>query len=185
MALTRKSLKAMGITDEQVESIIEMHTETVDALKADVQKYRTDAEELTSVKKELDDLRQSGGDWKAKYEKEHADFDAYKGEQTAKETRAAKDKAYRALLAEAGIPEKRLDTILKVTNLDGIELDADGKIKDAAKHTETVKSEYSDFIVTTAERGAPVATPPDGGSSGNVDLGSLSMKDYIAARKKQ
>ena len=33
MALSRKSLKAMGLTDEQVDSIIEMHTETVDGLK--------------------------------------------------------------------------------------------------------------------------------------------------------
>ena len=33
MALTRKSLKAMGLADEQVDSIIEMHTETVDGLK--------------------------------------------------------------------------------------------------------------------------------------------------------
>lgn len=33
MALTRKSLKAMGLTDEQADSIIEMHTETMSALK--------------------------------------------------------------------------------------------------------------------------------------------------------
>ena len=41
-----------------------------------------------------------------------------KEEQTTKETMASKDKAYRALLTAAGIPDKRLDTILKVTNLD-------------------------------------------------------------------
>lgn len=33
MALTRKSLKAMGLTDEQVDGVIEAHTETVEALK--------------------------------------------------------------------------------------------------------------------------------------------------------
>lgn len=33
MALTRKALKAMGLTDEQVDSIVEMHVETTDALK--------------------------------------------------------------------------------------------------------------------------------------------------------
>lgn len=32
MALTRKALKAMGLTDEQVDSIVEMHVETTDAL---------------------------------------------------------------------------------------------------------------------------------------------------------
>lgn len=30
MALTRKMLKAMGIGEEQIEEIIEAHTETVD-----------------------------------------------------------------------------------------------------------------------------------------------------------
>ena len=33
MALTRKLLKGMGLTDEQVDTIIEAHTDTVDGLK--------------------------------------------------------------------------------------------------------------------------------------------------------
>lgn len=32
MALTRKLLKGMGLTDEQVDTIIEAHTDTVDGL---------------------------------------------------------------------------------------------------------------------------------------------------------
>ena len=36
MALTRRALKAMGIEDEKIDEIINMHTETVDGLKADV-----------------------------------------------------------------------------------------------------------------------------------------------------
>ena len=39
MARTRKSLKAMGLTDEQVECIIEMHSETVDGLKEQLKTY--------------------------------------------------------------------------------------------------------------------------------------------------
>ena len=42
MALTRKLLKGMGLTDEQVDTIIEAHTDTVDGLKADVSKYEGD-----------------------------------------------------------------------------------------------------------------------------------------------
>ena len=49
MALTRKLLKGMGLTDEQVDTIIEAHTDTVDGLKADVSKYKTDAEKLSDV----------------------------------------------------------------------------------------------------------------------------------------
>lgn len=185
MALTRRMLKAMGIEDEKIDQIIDAHTETVDALKDERDTYKANADKLPGVQKELDDLKKDGGDWQKKYEKEHTDFEAYKNEQTAKESKATKDAAFRALLKDAGIPEKRLDVIMKVTNLDEIELDKDGKIKDADKHTETVKTEYADFIVTTSERGADVATPPAKGNSQDQDLGSLSMKDYIAARKKK
>jgi hypothetical protein len=185
MALTRRMLKAMGIEDEKIDQIIDAHTETVDALKEERDDYKKDADKLPGVQKELDDLKKDGGDWQKKYEKEHTDFEAYKNEQTAKATKATKDAAFRALLKEAGIPDKRLDVIMKVTNLDEIELDESGKIKDASKHTDTVKTEYADFIVTTTERGADVATPPAGAPKGDQDLGSLSMKDYIAARQKK
>ena len=36
MALTRKLLKGMGLTDEQVDTIIEAHVETVDSLKVSI-----------------------------------------------------------------------------------------------------------------------------------------------------
>ena len=185
MALTRKMLRAMGIEDEKIDQIIDAHTETVDALKNARDTYKENADKLPNVQKELDDLKKDGGDWQKKYEKEHTDFEAYKTQQTEKETKATKDAAFRTLLKEAGIPDKRIDVIMKVTNLDEIDLDKDGKIKDAEKHTNTVKTDYADFIETTTERGAYVATPPPGGSKADKDLGSLSMKDYIAARKQK
>lgn len=57
MALTRKLLKGMGLTDEQVDTIIEAHTDTVDGLKADVGKYKSDAEKLPDVQKQLETSR--------------------------------------------------------------------------------------------------------------------------------
>ena len=48
MALTRKALKAMGLTDEQVDSIVEMHVETTDALKEQRDAFKADAEKLLS-----------------------------------------------------------------------------------------------------------------------------------------
>lgn len=73
MALTRKLLKGMGLTDEQVDTIIEAHTDTVDGLKADVTRYKADAEKLPGIQKQLDDLKAAGdGGYKEKYEKEHS-----------------------------------------------------------------------------------------------------------------
>ena len=73
MALTRKALKAMGLTEEQVDSIIEAHTETVDGLKEQIKTYKADAEQLPAVRKELEDMKKSDGeDWKSKYDAEKA-----------------------------------------------------------------------------------------------------------------
>ena len=185
MALTRKMLKAMGIEEEKIEQIIDAHAETVDALKEERDTYKASAEELPRVRKELDDLKKSGGDWQKKYEDEHKNFEAYKNDQIAKETRASKEKAYRALLKDAGISEKRFDVIMKVTSLDGIELDKDGKIKDADKHTAAIKSDYADFIVTKSERGADVATPPANGGNhaARTKEQILAIKDGAERRK--
>ena len=80
MALTRKLLKGMGLTDEQVDTIIEAHADTVDGLKAERDKFKTDAEKLPSIEKELTDLKAKGDDgWKDKHDtvkKEYEDFKA-------------------------------------------------------------------------------------------------------------
>ena len=160
MALTRKLLKGMGLTEEQVDTIIEAHTETTDGLKKDIEKYKGDAEKLPGVQKELDNLKATGdGGYKEKYEKEHKAFEDFKTAQTAKETRQAKENAYRDLLKAAGVSEKRIPAILKVTDLNGIEMDGD-KIKDADKHTQTVKTEWADFVETVNTNGANTNTPP-------------------------
>lgn len=165
MALTRKMLKAMGIEDDKIDQIIEAHTETVDGLKADIGKYKADAEALPGVQKQLEqvqaDLEAGKKDsWKVKYDAIKEEFDGYKEAQTAKETRTAKEAAYRELLKSVGISEKRIDSVLRVSDVDAVEL-ADGKIKDADKLAESVKREWADFITTTTTKGANTATPPE------------------------
>jgi hypothetical protein len=174
MSLTRKMLKAMGIEEEKIDQIIEAHTETVEGFKDKLNDYKDKAEKYDGVKKELDDLKDGDNDWQKKYEKEHSDFEAYKTDITAKETKRTKEHAYRELLRGAGVSEKRLDAILKVTNLDSVELDKDGKIKDADKHTETVKTEWADFVETTSTQGADTATPP-----ANSGQQTMTKKDIM------
>ena len=160
MALTRKFLKGMGLNDEVVDSIIEAHAETVDGLKADINKYKGDAEKLPTVQKELDDLKAAGdGGYKEKYEKEKKAFEDFKTAQTAKETRQAKEKAYAEFLKSVGVSEKRIPSIIKVTDLDSVELEGD-KVKDADKLTESVKTEWAEFIESSNTTGANTNTPP-------------------------
>ncbi len=92
MALTRRMLKALGIEEDKIDEIIEAHSESVEALKQQRDTYKADAEKLTSVQAELDSLK-NGDDYKAKYEKEHQDFEDYKQEIASQNTKGAKEKA--------------------------------------------------------------------------------------------
>lgn len=177
MSLTRKMLKAMNIEEEKIDQIIEAHTETVDGFKDKLNDYKDKAEKYDGVKKELDELKDGDNDWQKKYEKEHSDFEAYKNDVTAKETKRTKEHAVREFLKGVGVSEKRLDAVLKVTNLDDFELDKDGKIKDADKHAETVKTEWADFIETTTTKGAETATPPTNNGGTKMTKAEIYKKD--------
>lgn len=182
MGFSRKMLKAMNIEEDKIEQIIDAHSETVDALKADRDAYKEDAAKLAAVQKELDELKAKGDDgYKAKYEAEKAAHDALKADIAAKETKKAKTDAYRELLKGANIDEKRIATILRAEapTIDKIELDADGKIKNAEQYTESIKSDWADFIVTQSAKGTNTATPPANGGAATTKTREdiLKIKD--------
>lgn len=184
MALTRRFLKALGIEDEKVDQIIEAHSETVDALKEERDGYKADAEKLPEVQRQLEAAKKKApkeGEEtvsKADYDKLKAEFDEYKNDIQAKESHAAKEKAFREILKEAGVSEKRIDAIVRVSDIDSVELADDGKAKEAAKLTEKVKSEWSDFIETVKTSGVKTPMPP-----ANNGIGTGKTKEEIMAIK--
>lgn len=174
MALTRKLLKGLGLTDEQVDTIIEAHTETVEGLKGDIQKYKDDAEKLPKVQKELDEMKkEGGGDYKAKYDKEHQDFQAYKDGIAKKEAAAAKEKAARAYFESKGIPAKSMGLVIRGAKgeIDGLELDGE-KIKDASALDSLLNGDYKGLIGRSKKTGTETETPPDssGGAKSRADI---------------
>lgn len=189
MALTRKLLATMSIEEDKVDQIIEAHSDTVNALKEQIATYKTDAEKLPAVQKELDELKaaaeKSDKDaYKVKYEALKEEFDDYKEEVQAKETHAKKENAYRELLKEVGVSEKRINAVLRVSDFDSIELDGEGNVKDADKLKDGIKTEWDDFIVTTQSTGATTATPPTG--NGRVYKSKdeiMSIKDTTERQK--
>lgn len=189
MALSRKLLKSMGIEDEKIEQIIEAHTETVDALKEERDGYKAQAEKVPAIQRELDTLKETvekNGDknpYKVKYDALKEEFDTYKADTEKKAAKAVKEDAYKALLKEAGVNEKRIAAVLKVSDIDGVELDKDGKIKGSDKLIESIKEEWSDFIVTQGQQGAPTVTPPanTGGKMSKDDI--LAIKDTATRQK--
>lgn len=149
-------------------------------------RYKEKLEEIDALKAEkqtAEDSAVTAEKWKTKYEALKSDFAKFKDDLNAKETRAAKEEAYRELLTAAGIPEKRLATILRASrdNVDAVEL-IDGKIKDADKLTESIKNEWADFIPTTTVTGVQTATPPENNPTGK-NPGEMTMAEYIKYRK--
>ena len=167
MAMTRKFLSALGIEADKVDEIIQAHTEVTNALKEERDKFKADAEALVEVRKELDLLKaetenNNKESYKVKYEAIKEEFEGYKKSIEEKDLKGKKEAAYRQLLKDCGISEKRLDAIIRVSDVDSLEFDEDGKVKDVEKITEKIKEEWSDFITTTKIEGAKISTPPQG-----------------------
>ena len=185
MSLTRKMLKAMGIEEEKIDQIIEAHSETVDSLKADRDSYKEDAEKLKDVQKELDDLKAKGDDgWKEKHDRLKDEFDKYKTDVQAKETKAAKEAAYRAILKDANLSEKGIEKAVKYAEWDKIELGEDGKLKGANDHIKAVREEWAEYVTTTTTTGAKTSTPPanNGTGTGKTKEEIMSIKDGTVRR---
>ena len=185
MALTRKLLKGMGLTDEQVDTIIEAHTDTVDGLKADVSKYKADAEKLPGIQKQLDDLKAAGdGGYKEKYEKEHKAFEYFKANVTAKESKAAKEKAVRAYFESKNITGANLDLAMRGCGEEMAALElTDGKIKDTKSLDDLVEGTYKSLVATSTTKGANPATPPANTGGGAVTKDQImQIKDRAERR---
>lgn len=187
MALARKTLKdyliAHGVPAEKVGDIVDYvidgHTETVDGLKADRDKFKTDAEKLPIVQAELDKAKEgSKDDWKIKYDDLKKEFDGYKTGIEEKDAHVAKETAYRALLKEIGVAEKRHDAIVHVADLDKLEL-VDGKFKDPEKMKTDLKTEWAEFITTTQTQGQHVENPPGGAGGDQTDTSKMTDAEYF------
>lgn len=196
MSLTRKALSAMGIESEKIDSIINMHTEVTDDLKEQIEtlekeakNYKADAEKLTDVQKELDDLKAAvDADAKERegkdYDKLKQEFDDYKQAQENKSVRAKKEAAYKEILKDAGIPEKHFAKVLKYSDIDGVEIDENGKIKDSKDILKSIKEEWSDHIETTHTEGADTETPPtNNGGAGMTKEDIMKIKDTTKRQK--
>lgn len=192
MALTRKFLTALGIEAEKIDEIITAHTETVNALKTDIGKYREDAEKLPSVQKELDDLKAVSGaetGYKEKYDQLKQEYDEYKGQVAAERVEEQKRTAYRAILKEAGIPDKRVDKILKLYDMESVELDKDGKVVGSEDIKKSIAEEWADIIPKDDNEGARTSKPPvsTGGNEGRVlsRAAQVAQKHYEALYGKK
>ncbi len=75
--------------------------------------------------------------------------------------------------------EKHFDRVVKMTgaDIDALELDENGKVKDAKKFMDSQKDVWGDFVATTTTTGAKVDTPPTNTGSKMTKEQIINIKD--------
>lgn len=143
-----RNILGEACTEEIENRLVALHLGVVDPLKDDLTKYKADAEKLPGVQKELDDLKAAGdGGYKEKYEKEHSAFEAFKTDITAKESKAAKEKAVRAYFESKNITGANLDLAMRGCGEEMAALELDGeKIKDTTSLDALVDGTYKGLV---------------------------------------
>ena len=173
----------MGIEDEKIDQIIEEHTESTDALKQQRDEYKAKAEAKATASTEPKPKDPEPGDgYKAKYDAEKKAFEDYKANIAAEKAEADKRAKYRELIVKAGVDSKRVDSVLKVSDLSEIKV-KDGAIEGADDLVESIKEDWADFIPTTQKVGANAPNPPknDGGAKKLEDI--TKMQDPVARQE--
>ena len=187
--LTRKLCKAAGLTDDQTDVVIEAHSETVNGLKAEINKYKDEAEKLPDVqeqlnkaKSELETLKKD--DYKGKYESEKAAHDKLKADIQTKETTAKKASSFKAMLKDKGYSDNAISKITKFGGfVDGVELDEEGKITNSDKLMTSIEAEWSEYKPQAGTQRHTPVTPPVGGKNLPTKEEILSIKDTSARQK--
>lgn len=174
MAFTRATLRNLAkesgveLPKEFEDALISEHTTARDAyaeeqVKAELAKQPTEKAGNVKDSEEYKTLKKS--------------FDDYKAEVAAKETKAAKESAYRAILKDANLSEKGIEKAIKYADWDEIELEADGKLKGASDHIKAAKEEWAEYVTTTTTTGAKTSTPPANSGGAKLTKAEIYARD--------
>ena len=167
--------------------ICDLHTSSMDGLPETIKELKG---KLKAAEQERDAAKAkvpADGEEtisKAEYDKLKGEFDKYKTDVQAKETKAAKEAAYRAILKDANLSEKGIEKAVKYAEWDKIELGEDGKLKGANDHIKAVREEWAEYVTTTTTTGAKTSTPPanNGTGTGKTKEEILAIKDGAVRR---
>lgn len=187
MAFSVKQIKAIlsenGMPTEKLDSVAEeicsRHNAVLESIKEERDSYKKDSETLVSVQKELETFKNKPDDgFKEKYEKEHRAFEDFKAETEKKETLAAKRAAYEEVCKDANLNEKGVAKAIKYADWDSIELDDNGKVKDAKAVIKALKEEWAEHVTKSETKGSDTPNPPsnNGGNKKTVDE-IMAIKD--------
>lgn len=200
MALTKAKIKEIlseaGADESKISDatlkIMEGHTASIDALREERDTYKKEAEaaadakkEAADLKKENESLKESQKDsYKVKYDALKEEFTEYKKGIESEKTKASKTEAFKKVLKEIGVSEKRIEAVLKVSEVDKIKLDKDGNIEGLDDLKKNLTEEWADFIVKTDKKGAETVTPPANTGGGKKTKEEIDAIKDTAARQQ-
>ena len=181
MALTREFIRKLAkesdveLPKEFIDGVITEHTTARDAYAEEQVKDALAKQPETKAENVKDS---------EEYKTLKKSFDDYKAEVVAKETKAAKEAAYRNILKDANLSEKGIEKAIKYAEWDKIELETDGKLKGASDHIKSVKEEWAEYVTTTTTTGAKTSTPPanNGSGTGKTRAEIISIRDGATRR---
>lgn len=200
MALTKAKIKEIlseaGADESKISDatlkIMEGHTASIDALREERDTYKKEADaaadakkEAAELKKENESLKESQKDsYKVKYDALKEEFTEYKKGIESEKTKASKTEAFKKVLKEIGVSEKRIEAVLKVSEVDKIKLDKDGNIEGLDDLKKNLTEEWADFIVKTDKKGAETVTPPANTGGGKKTREEIDAIKDTAARQQ-
>ena len=152
--MNREELKAMGLTDEQIGSVMENYGKSVvnlqksaDEKDAELKKYQKGGEYYTDPK-EIERLK------------------TFEKETLTRETNAKKTEALTKLFKGAKATDSVAKLLISGHDLEKLELDDKGEIKNGAELLKKAKADYADLFGGSGDKGVPQANPDAGGDAG-------------------
>lgn len=190
--MTKDELKALGLTDEQVDAVFAAHGKVLNATKAELEQVKQEKDSLTSqldqqtkAVEELKAASTTDANTKAELEKLQADFESYKT--TASEELAATKKASAIALAVRDTGTIDPEVLTSLIKADDVKLGEDGKADIAELVAGIKESKPYLFPADKApaepapQQPAPRFTPagnPDGAGNGPVDPFQAVVDSY-------
>lgn len=158
--MNREVLKALGLTDEQVNGVMKEYGKSITELQNGLSTAQADSE---TAKAELKKY-QKGGELYIDGE-EHTRLKNFEKDTLTKETNAKKTAALTKLFKGANASDSATKLLISSSKLDEIELDDKGEIKGGADILKKAKDDYADLFAVNGNSGVPQSPDGEGGAS--------------------
>lgn len=181
--MKREDLKTMGLTDDQIESVMMAYGKELNPLKEQINSLTSERDSLKQQvvdrDGQLDDLRKNAGendDLKATIKQLQDDNKA--AEAKYKNDLAAKEKGFKIESALRDAKAKNVKAVLSLIDTEKVNVQKDGTLDGLTDQIEAVKKSDS-YLFDTENAGQPIKF---GGNFGNGDNNNGAGKDDIASR---